>query len=61
MEFTRQDLEKKEITFKGEIYKIGNGAYNVLKLNSNLWRLFKLKNGKIYAYSKIDKLVYRTF
>ena len=58
--FTREDLNTKEITFKGVVYKVGVCSYNRRMLTGNFWKTFTLKNGQIYAYSKLDKMVYRT-
>ena len=52
---------KEEIIFKGIKYKVGLGAYNRSKLNGNFFKTFTFRNGDIYAYNKIDHLVYRTY
>ena len=58
--FSRKDLDLKEITFKGQAYKVGVSSVNLKMLTGNLWKTFTLKNGQIYAYSKLDKKVYTT-
>ena len=58
--FSREDLDLKEITFKGKTYKIGISSVNRRMLTNKFWKLFTLKNGQIYAYNKIDLMVYRT-
>jgi len=55
-----KDLDIKEITFNGIVYKVGISSYNRRTLNGLFWKTFTLKNGQIYAYSKLDKKVYRT-
>tara|TARA_R110000868_G_scaffold54991_1_gene171290 strand:- start:232 stop:414 length:183 start_codon:yes stop_codon:yes gene_type:complete len=58
--FSRKDLDLKEITFKRQNYKVGISSVNRKMLTGNFWKLFTLKNGQVYAYSKIDLMVYRT-
>ena len=55
-----KDLDIKEITFNGIVYKVGVSSYNRRMLNGIFWKTFTLKNGQTYAYSKLDKKVYRT-
>lgn len=53
-------MKTKEITFKGINYEVGSGSYNLKKLNGKFWKTFTLRSGQIYAFSKLNLMVYRT-
>jgi len=60
--FTREDLNVKEITFKGVVYKVDYSQSRKKEgISGNYFRLFLLKNGLVYAYNKINKMVHPTY
>ncbi len=55
--FTREDLDKKELLFKGEVFKIGLGSLRLSGLSGKFYSTKTTKDGKIYAFNKIDHRV----
>nr|AKH47497.1 hypothetical protein [uncultured marine virus] len=58
--FTRSDLDKKELTFNGKTYKIGTGSLKLSELTNKGYSLKTTSDGKVYAYDKLNHMVYRT-
>lgn len=53
-------MNEKEMTFKGNTYKMGSYSYNRNMLNPVYFKLYLTEEGYVYAYSKLDHLMYRT-
>ncbi len=58
--FTREDLDLKEIIFNGKVYKIGSGSLKLSELTNKGYSLKTTVEGKVYAYNKINHMLYRT-
>ena len=52
--FTRADLDKKELVINGKTYRIGSGSLKLSELSGKFYSTKTTKDGKIYAYDKIN-------
>jgi len=58
--FTRADLDKVKLEMNGKTYEIGSGSLKLSELSGKSYSIKKTRDGKIYAYDKINHHVYRT-